>query len=196
MIRGETCPQYLTLEASELLSQGALRKFTPPARASGPKDLDAMWDALNDGSISHISTDHAPSTRQQKAQGSIWDVHFGLPGLDTTMPVLLDAAASGRISHERLVQLYAENPADAYGLSPRKGRLDVGADADLILVDPAMQWTITAGELRSKAGWSPFEGRTITGRVQRTFLRGRLIGDGGTVADPATGAFVPGPGAQ
>lgn len=195
-VRGETCPQYLTLEANELLSQGALRKFTPPARARGPQDLDAMWDALNDGSISHISTDHAPSTRQQKTQGSIWDVHFGLPGLDTTMPVLLDAAASGRISYERLVRLYAENPADAYGLSPQKGRLEVGADADLIVVDPVIQWTIAASDLRSKAGWSPFEGRTITGRVQSTFLRGRLIADRGTVGDPAAGAFIPGSGAQ
>lgn len=195
-VRSETCPQYLTLEASELRSQGALRKFTPPARASGPHDLDAMWDALNDGSINHISTDHAPSTREQKADGSIWDVHFGLPGLDTTMPVLLDAAASGRISYERLVQLYAENPADAYGLSPQKGRLEMGADADLIVVDPAMQWTITASELHSKAGWSPYEGRAMTGRVQRTFLRGRLIADGGTVADVRTGTFIPGRGAQ
>lgn len=194
-VRGESCPQYLTLQADELLSEGALRKFTPPARAIDQKALDAMWDAVNESSISHMSTDHAPSTREQKASGSIWDVHFGLPGLDTTMPILLDAAADGRISYERLVQLYSENPALTYRLTPRKGRLEVGADADLIVVDPVAKWTIAADELRSKAGWSPYEGRRITGRVTQAFLRGRLIAQEGSVADPGIGKFVPGAGA-
>ena len=195
-IYGETCPQYLTLEAGELLTQGGLRKFTPPARAAGPTDLEAMWAAVADGSVSHIATDHAPSTLEQKTSASIWDVHFGLPGLDTTMPILLDAAAHGLITYERLVQVYAERPATVYGLAPRKGRLEVGADADLILVDPSLKWTITREELRSKAGWSPYEGRRITGRTTNTFLRGQLVTEPGSVADAGIGRFVPGAGAR
>ena len=80
-----------------------------------------MWQALADGRIDYISSDHAPSTAEQKRAGSIWEVHFGLPGLDTTLPILLDGAAAGRISHERLVEVYSAAPARLYGLSPAKG---------------------------------------------------------------------------
>ena len=95
----ESCPQYLTLREGEVLDQGAFRKFTPPARARTDADLDAMWSALADGRIDYVSTDHAPSTPEQKRAGSIWDVHFGLPGLDTTFSVLLDGAHAGRITY-------------------------------------------------------------------------------------------------
>jgi dihydroorotase (multifunctional complex type) len=193
-IVAESCPQYLTLQADEILREGALRKFTPPARARSAIDLDAMWQAAADDRIHHIATDHAPSTREQKQSGSIWDVHFGLPGLDTTLPILLDAAARGAISYERAVQLYAEAPARVYGLAPRKGRIEVGSDADLVLVDPEMRWTITPLEIRSKAGWSPFEGRSIQGRAIETYLRGELIAERGSVVEPGFGRFVPGAG--
>jgi dihydroorotase-like cyclic amidohydrolase len=147
-------------------------------------------------SISHIATDHAPSTLEQKRSGSIWDVHFGLPGLDTTMAILLDAAARGLITYERLVQVYSERPATVYGLAPRKGRLEIGADADLILVDPHLEWTITRDQLHSKAGWSPYEGRRITGKTTHTFVRGQLAAERGSVAEAGIGHFVPGAGAQ
>ena len=195
-ILAETCPQYLTLQADEILGEGALRKFTPPARAHDVTELDEMWQAVADGRINHIATDHAPSTREQKESGSIWDVHFGLPGLDTTLPVLLDAAARGVLSYERVVQLYAEAPAKAYGLAPRKGRIEVGSDADVVLVDPEARWTITREEIRSKAGWSPYEGRSIKGRAVETWLRGELVAERGSVVEPGFGRFVPGAGAD
>src|SRR5207237_9248644 len=84
---GESCPQYLMVLEAEVLGQGALRKFTPPARAEGPGDLAAMWEALATGGLAYIASDHAPSTLAQKRDGSIWDVHFGLPGGDTTLAV-------------------------------------------------------------------------------------------------------------
>jgi dihydroorotase (multifunctional complex type) len=191
----ESCPQYLTLLAEEVLREGALRKFTPPARAGDEGDLEHMWAALAAGEITHISSDHAPSTREQKADGSIWDVHFGLPGIDTTMPILLDAGARGLISYERLVACYSEEPARIYGIAG-KGRLEPGADADVILVDPAHRWTVTATELSSKAGWSPFEGRELTGRTVRSYLRGELIAGDGFLAEPGVGRFLPGAGAR
>jgi dihydroorotase-like cyclic amidohydrolase len=132
----ESCPQYLSLLAAEVLEHGAFRKFTPPARARDTDGLDAMWAALASGAIDFMSSDHAPATAAQKRDGSIWDVHFGLPGVDTTLSVLLDGAAAGRITYERVVEAYAEAPARAYGLHPAKGSLAPGADADLVLVDP------------------------------------------------------------
>lgn len=196
-IRVESCPQYLALMEDEIVEHGAFRKFTPPARARGPADLAAMWAAVNDGRIDHISTDHAPSTAQQKREGSIWDVHFGLPGLDTTFPFLLGAAAEGTTSYERLVDLYAESPAKTYGLFPRKGHIAVGADADLVLVDPNEPWTVHNDDVLSRAGWTPFEGRTFSGRAIDTYLRGRrIVHEGKIVEGPGSGRFLLGPGAE
>ena len=191
----ESCPQYLSLLEDEVREHGALRKFTPPARARSFRDLDAMWKALARGDIEFISSDHAPATREQKAGGSIWDVHFGLPGIDTTLPVLLDAAAAGRLSYERIAEAYAERPARVYGLFPAKGALRPGADADVVLVDPDERWTVRDADVLSKAGWSPFAGRTLTGRAVKTYLRGALVAeDGGIVAAPATGRWLRGAG--
>lgn len=192
----ESCPQYLLLFEDELRDHGALRKFTPPARARSREDLEAMWRALADGRIDYIASDHAPSTLPQKLNGSIWDVHFGLPGLDTTLPVLLDAAAAGRITYERVADAYARVPAETYGLAPRKGRIAPGADADLVLVDPQAEWTVADRDIVSRAGWSPYSGRTFTGHAVATYLRGRLVArERSVVADPGLGRFVPGPGA-
>jgi dihydroorotase-like cyclic amidohydrolase len=185
----ESCPQYLTLLEAEVLDQGALRKFTPPARARTSDDLTAMWEALAGGRIDYVASDHAPSTLAQKREGSIWEAHFGLPGVDTTLSVLLDGAHDGRITYERVVDVYSEAPARIYGLHPRKGTMEVGADADLVLVDPERQWTVRDEDVASKAGWSPYAGRTFTGRAVRTFLRGRA-------PKPGAGRFLPGPGAR
>ena len=191
----ETCPQYLTLSEREALECGPFRKFTPPARARSDDDLEQMWRAVAEGRVDYVASDHAPSTRQQKLAGTIWDVHFGLPGVDTTLSVLLDGAHAGRISYERIAEAYSERPAQIYGLWPAKGRLEPGADADVVLVDPEAGWTVRDADIISKAGWSPFSDRTLTGRAQRTYLRGTLIADGGrTVEEPGAGRFVPGGG--
>jgi dihydroorotase len=192
----ESCPQYLTLLEHEVNEQLGFRKFTPPARARSANDLDRMWASLADGDIAYVATDHAPATAEQKRDGSIWDVHFGLPGLDTTLAVLLDGAAAGRISYERVVCAYSEEPARVYRLA-RKGSLAPGADADVVLVDPDRRWTVTDEDVRSKAGWSPLAGRTLAGRAVRTYVRGKLAADDGrVVAEPGAGTFVPGPGAR
>jgi dihydroorotase-like cyclic amidohydrolase len=193
----ETCPQYLTLFENEILEQGALRKFTPPARARSQAELDGMWQLLRDGTVDLISTDHAPSTRAQKQGGSIWDAHFGLPGLDTTFPLLLDAAARGLISYERVVAAYSEAPARTYGLHPRKGQVAPGADADLVLVDPSSRWTLGDALVRSKAGWTAYAGRAVVGRPVATILRGEVTAQKGEIlAPPGQGRWIPGPGAS
>lgn len=193
-VQAESCPQYLSLREDEVIEHGAFRKFTPPARARSGRDLEAMWAALAAGTIDFISTDHAPATREHKTDGSIWDVHFGLPGVDTTLPILLDGAARGLIGYEKVVEAYAETPAKTYGLYPRKGTLAPGADADVALVDPDREWTIRDEDVLSRAGWSPFSGRTVKGRVVQTYLRGRLVAEDRKLVGELEGAFLPGPG--
>ncbi|PZS16077.1 MAG: hypothetical protein DLM57_11315 [Pseudonocardiales bacterium] len=195
-IAAEACPQYFTLREQDVHSAGALRKFTPPARARCSEDETEMWRLVRDGTFSHMSSDHAPSTRAQKDAGDIWDVPFGLPGLDTTMPVLLDAALRGRISVEDVVRIYAQAPARRYGLSPRKGSLWPGADADLVLVDPAARWVLHDEHVLSKAGWSPYSGRELRGAVTSVFLRGHEIAVDGVPVEERYGQFLPGLGAR
>jgi dihydroorotase (multifunctional complex type) len=189
---GETCPQYLTLYEHETLEHGALRKFTPPARARSARDLEVMWTAVADGDlIDYVSSDHAPSTLAQKHDGSVWEAPFGLPGLDTTSAVLLDATWRGQLSLERAVELYAAAPARRYGLAPRKGALAPGADADVVLVDPDAERTLENGEIRSGAGWTPYDGRVVRGAVVATYLRGVAAFERGEVlAAPGTGRFL------
>jgi dihydroorotase (multifunctional complex type) len=193
-LAAEGCPQYFLLREDEVLEHGALRKFTPPARARTDDDEREMWRLLRRGTLTHMSTDHAPSTLEQKQAGDIWNVHFGLPGLDSTMSLLLDAAARGHLAYEDVVRVYSEAPARTYGLWPRKGRIAAGADADIALVDPAAERTLRNEDVLSKAGWTPFHGRHVRGRVVRTYLRGLLIAEEGKPFGERAGEFVPGAG--
>jgi dihydroorotase (multifunctional complex type) len=192
----EACPQYFVLREDEVRSEGALRKFTPPARIRNDDEERAMWDLLGRGGFNHISTDHAPSTLDQKREGGFWDAHFGLPGLDTTLRLFLDAAATGRLRYEDIVTLYSEAPARRYGFHPRKGHLGVGADSDIVLVDPQREWEIENSTVISKAGWSPYAGRRGRGSVEAVFLRGRRVAVGGSPLDEFNGRFLPGEGQQ
>jgi dihydroorotase (multifunctional complex type) len=193
-VQAESCPQYFLLREDEVHEHGSLRKFTPPARARTADDEAQMWRLLRAGTLTHISTDHAPSTLEQKRQGDMWNVHFGLPGLDSTMALLLDAAARGHLAYEDVARVYAEVPARTYGLWPRKGRIGVGADADLALVDPSARRVLRDEDVLSKAGWTPYAGREVTGRVVQTYLRGHLVAEEGTPLRERRGAFLPGAG--
>jgi len=190
----ETCPQYLYLREDELRAYSAFRKFTPPARIRFDADADAMWRRVAQGPITHVSSDHAPATRAQKTEGSIWEAHFGLPGVETTLGLLLNGVAEGRLGLERVVELVADAPARLYGLWPRKGSLEVGADADIALVDLAAERVLRDEDVVSKAGWTPYAGRRVRGRAVMTFSRGELVArDGRPIAEPGRGRFVPGP---
>ena len=107
--------------------------------------------------------------------------------------LLSEGWRAGRLSLARLVEVSSAAAARRFGLAGRKGALAVGHDADVVLVDPEAEWTVRGEELHSKAGWTPFEGRTFRGKVRRTFVRGRLVYDdgAGVVGDPGWGRFVP-----
>jgi dihydroorotase-like cyclic amidohydrolase len=185
----EACPQYFALKEDEVLSEGALRKFTPPARLRSDGEVEALWACI--GPNAYFASDHAPSTLAQKQKGDIWAVPFGLPGIDTTFRFLLDAAARGRMSYPELVELYCRRPALLYGYAGRKGTLSPGADADVILVDPQAEYVMTDAMVISKAGWTPYAGRTFRGRTKVVYLRGKKIAENGTcLAKAGTGEFI------
>jgi dihydroorotase (multifunctional complex type) len=187
-IASEACPQYFALDEGEVREAGALRKFTPPARIRNEHERSAMWEAVAAGRFSHFSTDHAPSTLAQKTGPDFWGAPFGLPGLDTTLPFLIDSALNGRMAMSDVVRLYSTAPAARYRLS--KGVIEVGADADLVLVDPEGTWIVENEDIISKAGWTPYAGRTFRGRVVATYLRGVEIARDGACHDLRTGRFV------
>ena len=190
-IFAEACPQYFFLKEDEVEKKEGFRKFTPPARAKSKRDLDQMWERLRNGTFAYLASDHAPSNRDQKKKGSIWEVPFGLPGIDTTLPIMLDSAARGKLSYPRLVDLYAGMPALIYGLHPRKGALRPGSDADFVLVDPKAVYRLKDDAVISKAGWTPFAGRDLRGRVLATFVRGRRVAENGRCIEAAGwGRFV------
>jgi dihydroorotase (multifunctional complex type) len=185
----ESCPQYFYLDEEDVRKHGPTRKFTPPARETPAGDL--MWERLTKGQIDLVSTDHAPSTLEQKFGSDIWDCPFGLPGVETTLTMLLDAVAQGKLTLERLVQAYSETPARLLGLYPRKGAIRAGADADIVLVDTEQEHVLKNENIVSKAGWTPYDGRRVKGRPVMTFLRGTTVAEKGeVVAEAGGGRFV------
>lgn len=193
----ESCPQYFYLSEDEIDQWGPWHKFTPPARDRA--SADEMWRRLEAGDIDMICADHAPATRQDKSKGleDIWDCSFGLPGVETVLPLMLSGVNEGRLSLERLVAARSQVPAQVYGLWPRKSGLNIGADADFVLVDMEAEKTLRDEDVVSKVGWTPFAGRKVRGLPVKTFVRGRLVAeDGKPVGEPGWGEFLPGPGAR
>lgn len=146
------------------------------------ENTEPLWEALRDGTIDVISTDHGPHTREEKEPGWTdgWKAHTGTPSAQFYVPMFLDAAHQGRISLERVVGACATEPARIFGLTG-KGRIEVGLDADLAIADLAKEWTITDEVVLSKIGWTPYAGRTITGAVETTLVRGAVVYENGTV---------------
>lgn len=193
----ESCPQYFFLQEAEVLEHGPFRKFTPPARLVDAGGAAQMWRLLAGGQITHISTDHAPATRAQKQRGDIWSCPFGLPGVETTLTLMLHAAHRGWITLERVVDALCERPARLYGFYPRKGSLWPGADADITLIDPSRTRLIRDDQVISKAGWSPYAGMAVVGGPVMTFSRGRLVAkDGRPEGEPGWGRWLPGAGGR
>ncbi len=135
---------------------------------------DHLWRGMRDGTIDLIATDHAPHLPEEKEPGweDGWAAHTGTPSLEFYGPLLLDAAHSGRLTLEEVVRLACARPAEIFRLAT-KGRIEVGRDADLALVDIDRRWVITDDQVESKCGWTPYAGRPVVGAIDTTILRGR-----------------------
>ncbi len=184
----ETTPHNLLLCNEDLKRIGTLGVTMPPVREK--HDITALWNAVASGGIDVISSDHAPHALKEKEAESIWKVKVGIPGLETTLPLLLTEVRRGRISIGDVVRLMCENPAKMFKLKT-KGCLKEGYDADLTVVDLNRKYRIDASEFHSKAKFSPFDGREVTGRPVKTFVAGQLImEDDEIVAKPASGRII------
>jgi dihydropyrimidinase len=184
----ETTPYFLTHTADD--PAGTMAKVNPPVREQA--DVEAMWAAIAAGETDLVATDHAAKPLAEKRlDGTVWETAPGFPGTFTMLPVLLSEGVNkGRISLRRVVELVAEAPARLFGL-PKKGRIEVGADADLILVDLSLARTVTPELQASVAPYSIYAGRTLTGWPTTTVLGGRVImADDVVLNEPGDGAYV------
>jgi len=177
----EVTPQHLTLRAPgcyEIL--GTRAQMNPPIRSG--RHQEALWMALRAGVIDVIGSDHAPHTLEEKAR-PYPESPSGMPGVQTMLPLLLDHVSEGRLSLERLVDLTSAGPARVFGIAG-KGRIAVGFDADLSLVDLEAKRTIRDSWIMSRCGWTPFDGRSVTGWPIGTVVRGRMAMLEGELAEP------------
>ena len=186
----ETLPQYLTLGVEDMAKPGGeVMRMNPPIRQkwqNGP-----LREALANGLIDMIATDHAPHTPEEKAGNRIWDIACGFPGLESQLPILLSLVKDGLMPLSRYVQISSANPARAFGLYGTKGVIRPGADADLTLVDLGRTETLSAARLSSKGKVSPFEGMEVSAWPVGTIVRGRpVMRDGEIIAEAGWGEEV------
>jgi dihydropyrimidinase len=196
----ETCPQYLLLTDELMEPWGPLAKMGPPLRRAGGPDRDALWNGLAHGYISTVGSDHAPRSKQAKEPG--WQnifvdpqgksIPFGSPSVETLMPLVYSEGVARRdLPISWMARVLSENPARIFGLYPRKGTIRVGADADLLIIDPEPEWTITVKDHRGMAGWTLYEGWNARGRPWMTLLRGRVLLNQGTLEqEPGYGRYL------
>jgi dihydropyrimidinase len=196
-VEAETCPHYLFMTVDVLDRPDPARFMcSPPQRTKD--DQEALWEALADGTLQLVSSDHAPYRMDDTgkfANGT--DVAFnrianGMPGLETRLPLLFDAMVTkGRSGLEAFAEMTAAAPARAFGLTT-KGRIEVGLDADIAIWDPERSLTYGANDLHDNVGYNPFEGTTVTGLPVQVLLRGEtLVEEGTLLAAPGRGAWLP-----
>lgn len=187
----EATPHHLFLTTKNCQALGTHAKVNPPLR--DPHHAASLWTAINNHTIDIIASDHAPHTLEEK-NTTLLDAPSGVPGVETLMPLLLNAAKHNHLPLRRLIEVTRINPARRFKLH-NKGELKAGYDADLLIVNTHCTTTIRADRLRSKAGWTPFENMpALFPRI--TMLRGEIIWEDGAAVRRGYGRFLPGEGAE
>ena len=181
----ETCPHYLLLDETALEKYGPFARCNPPLR---PKEtVEKLWDYVNDGTIDFIGSDHGPFLLSEKEQGNedIFKAFCGAPGGDLRLPLMLDAAARGKTTIERVVELLCVNPARCFNIYPQKGTISAGADADLVVFDMNDTTVVDRNKSYSKARETAriFDGWELGCKLNYTVVRGRVLMEDGVV-DP------------
>ncbi|MBA3271257.1 MAG: amidohydrolase family protein, partial [Acidobacteria bacterium] len=186
----ETCPHYLTFAAEDIGDGRTDLKCAPPIRARAVRDR--LWQALQDGEIDLIATDHSPAPRSLKHldDGDFIQAWGGIASLQLGLPAVWTVAAARAASLASMARWLAEAPARLAGLHPRKGVIAAGADADLVVWDPSALTTVDAGALYHRHPITPYHGRQLRGRVHTTFLRGAVIYADGSCRGGATGQLI------
>ncbi len=183
----EVTPHHLTLVAPDCYARlGTFAQMNPPVRDE--RHRKAIWAALASGIVDVLGSDHAPHTREEK-EHAYPDSHSGMTGVQTLVPIMLDHVNAGRLTLERFVDLTSHGPNRLFGIRG-KGRIAVGYDADLTIVDLKRRATITNGWIQSRCGWTPYDGISVMGWPVGTVLRGRRVMWEGEIAGPAEGQPV------
>ena len=188
----ETCPQYLLL-TEEVYGRPEGHLFSASPSLKKEADNRRLWRGLAEREINFVATDHCPFTREQKTwKGSFTALPYGLPGVETSMALLFsEGVKAGILSLEDFVRVTASAPARFMGWYPRKGTLLPGSDADIVLLDPGIDWAISAQDLHMAVDFSPYEGMRVTGKTTCTISRGQIIAqDGEILGSQGRGRFV------
>lgn len=184
----EVTAHHLLMSSTDLKRSGTIALCDPPLRSV--KDVEALWEALSEGLIDIIASDHAPHFFEEKKAESVWDVKPGFPNLETVVPLILTQINKGRLSITDLVRLMAEKPAEIFHLNER-GRLVEGYNADVTVIDMHREYKVDASKFHSKAKYSPFDGWKVKGKPVKTFVNGQLVMDNGEItAKPGTGQVI------
>lgn len=173
----EVTPNHLLLSSDDLSRYGSLVIMAPPLRDRTQQD--ALWCGLDNGTIDTIGSDHAPHTVEEKMVSSVWDVKVGVPGLETTLPLMLTMVRKNKLALAQVVTFLAEKPSEIYGFSDR-GRLEAGKAADLTIVDYT-QFKIDSSKFKSKAKFSPYNGWEVWGKPAKTVINGQLVFEDGEI---------------
>ncbi|MFQ3648222.1 MAG: allantoinase AllB [Anaerolineae bacterium] len=177
----ETCPHYLVFSEMDLIQKGALLKCAPPLRDE--TEVESLWMALQQGWVQIISSDHSPCPPAMKQKDDFFDVWGGISGGQSTLSVLITEGHFERqMPLEVIVSMTSTSAANAFNL-PHKGRVQVGADADLVLVDVEARYTLTPKTLHDRHKHNPYAGRKLRGRVIRTIVGGRTVYNEGKFSD-------------
>ncbi len=184
-VLSESCPQYFHLTTENLAKMGPFCKFTPPPRE--PEIVEGMWECLRGGLVETIGSDHCPYPRAEKEAGlkDIDEAPFGIPGVETSLRLMLKGVAEGKLTLEKLVQVMCEAPARHWGLYPRKGAIEVGSDADLVILDLERKERLSNAAIVSKCGWTPYDGWDLRGAPVLTMVRGKIVMEDGEVMGEA-----------
>jgi allantoinase len=185
----ETCPHYLLLDERELVRRGGEAKINPPLRPAA--EVEALWSCLAAGEVHVVASDHVGWPLERKSGDDVFGWSSGAPGVELIVALVHDALVARGLPIALLPGLLAEAPARRFGLWPRKGSLLPGADADIVVLDPDEEWVVDPQQLVTEAGWSPYAGRRVRGRVRSVFARGERVFDGSRVtSSPGRGRFV------
>jgi dihydroorotase (multifunctional complex type) len=183
----EVTPNHLMLSSDDLKRYGQMAIMAPPLRSK--PHVNALWKGLEDGDVDTIGSDHAPHAQTEKAANNVWEVKVGIPGLETTLPLMITAVRKNRLSLSQVVQFLAEKPAEIYGLT-NCGRLEQGKQADLTIVDLNQQFKINAAKFKSKAKFSPYDGWEVYGKPIKTIVNGTLVFDEGEIVAKGGSGFI------
>jgi dihydroorotase len=182
----EATPHHLTLSAEDYGRLGARMQMNPPIRDA--RHRDAIWRGIDQGVIDVLGSDHAPHTLSEKAM-PYPDSPSGMTGVQTLVPIMLDHVVNGRLSLQRFIDLTSAGPQRLFGIA-NKGRIAAGYDADLTIVDLKRSTTITDSWIASRCGWTPYDGKIVTGWPVGTFVRGACVMWEGELVAPSRGEAV------